>query len=266
MGPRRIQLANTIHAVGGGAWGVQLSNTFDCNVYLLISEGQAALVDAGIGMDTTRILTGISEAGISPRQVGYIFLTHCHVDHSGGLAELKRATGAKAVSSECCASAVENHLQDALLEDAMRAQYSGLRHWSFEPAGIDVRVDDGTEFLLGTGTVRAIAAPGHSEDHFVYTWHAADGTNAMFSGDCVFFGGTILLQNVVGCSIQDYAETMHRLARLPDIELLLPGHMLFALRDAAAHVRVSARAFENHRVPANVDIPHEALGLAKPVL
>jgi hydroxyacylglutathione hydrolase len=257
-----LRLYNGVHIVGGGAWGVQLSNTFDCNVYLIESEGHAALLDAGIGMDVEQILSAISAIGISPKQVERIFVTHCHVDHSGGLAELKRITGAQAVSSAPCARAIEQRAQDVLLESVMREQYSGLRGWAFEPTPIDLVIEDGADVRIGAGTVTAIAAPGHSEGHVVYLWNPAAGAPALFSGDCVFFGGTILLQSVPGCDIEAYAQTLRRLALRTEIELLLPGHMLFALRHGASHIRIAADAFADYRVPPNVDIPHAALGLS----
>ena len=257
-----MKLCDGVHIVGGGAWGVQLSNTFDCNVYVIESEGHAALIDAGIGLEVNKILSSISAIGVSPKQVEYIFVTHCHVDHSGGLAELKRITGARAVSSAPCARAIEQRDQDVLLESVMREQYSGLRNWAFEPTEVDLVVEDGATVQIGAGTVTSIASPGHSEGHVAYLWTPDAGAPALFSGDCVFFGGTILLQNVAGCSIEAYAETLRRLTQMGEIELLLPGHMLFALRHGASHIRISADAFADYRVPPNVDIPHAALGLS----
>ena len=256
-----MRLVDGTHLVGGGAWGPYLSNAFDANVYLVQSGDEAALVDAGIGLATDAICENIISAGLSLSQIRWILLTHCHADHSGGVAALKRLTGARVVASKACAEAVERGTDALILGSALRHQYCELSDWDFEPCKVDVLIEGEDAVPLGRGAVTVIPSPGHSEDHLAYAFGGSfDVPTMLFSGDCVFFGGTILLQNVPGCRIDAYAETICRLAHRP-VELLLPGHMFFALRDGASHIRAAARAFADRRVPPNVDIPHAALAM-----
>lgn len=63
------------------------------NSFVLDSgEGGLVLVDTGTPADAGGILDAIDELGREPADVRHILVTHCHVDHAGGRAEIKRAT------------------------------------------------------------------------------------------------------------------------------------------------------------------------------
>jgi glyoxylase-like metal-dependent hydrolase (beta-lactamase superfamily II) len=53
------------------------------SVYLIQGK-ELALVDTGLPNQFDHILSGFEEHGFSPKDISYIFLTHCeHPDHSG---------------------------------------------------------------------------------------------------------------------------------------------------------------------------------------
>ena len=62
------------------------------NCYILISEGEALVIDPGGGLK--RILEEIGEAKLK-----YIVLTHCHWDHLLAAPKLKKATRAKILTN-----------------------------------------------------------------------------------------------------------------------------------------------------------------------
>ena len=62
------------------------------NCYILISEGEALVIDPGGGLK--RILKEIGEAKLK-----YIVLTHCHWDHVSEALKLKEKTGAKILTN-----------------------------------------------------------------------------------------------------------------------------------------------------------------------
>jgi glyoxylase-like metal-dependent hydrolase (beta-lactamase superfamily II) len=67
------------------------------NTFLIdLGDEDLVLVDAGTPGEAGRILDAVGELGRDPADVRHILVTHCHVDHAGGLAELKEATGAPA--------------------------------------------------------------------------------------------------------------------------------------------------------------------------
>jgi glyoxylase-like metal-dependent hydrolase (beta-lactamase superfamily II) len=61
-----------------------------------LGDDGLVLIDAGTPDDTKAILDVVGELGRRSADVRHILVTHCHADHAGGLAELKKATGAPA--------------------------------------------------------------------------------------------------------------------------------------------------------------------------
>lgn len=64
------------------------------NAYLLLGE-RPVLVDTGAPGDLPRLLAGLKTAGVAPKDLALILLTHGHSDHAGCAAELRRRSGAK---------------------------------------------------------------------------------------------------------------------------------------------------------------------------
>ncbi|MBL0885180.1 MBL fold metallo-hydrolase [Myceligenerans indicum] len=54
---------------------------------------RTVLVDAGPAGSGRRLLRGLARAGVEREEISLIVLTHCHPDHAGGAAELRRLLG-----------------------------------------------------------------------------------------------------------------------------------------------------------------------------
>jgi glyoxylase-like metal-dependent hydrolase (beta-lactamase superfamily II) len=73
------------------------------------------------------------------------------------------------------------------------------------------------------GGLRAIATPGHAEDHLCFLMRDHEGT-ACFTGDLILGeGSTIVAARAHGGSLVDYMASLRRLQEL-ELALLLPGH------------------------------------------
>jgi glyoxylase-like metal-dependent hydrolase (beta-lactamase superfamily II) len=70
----------------------------------------------------------------------------------------------------------------------------------------------------------------------------------LFSGDAVFWGGAVVLQNVPDVSIPKSAESLERLLQL-DFDGLLPGHLAISLAHGKRHVETAVAAFRALRLP-----------------
>src|SRR3990172_7691189 len=62
---------------------------------LLIVEDSLTLIDTGHRGSGPEIIESIKQLGRSPEEISLIILTHNHIDHVGGLAELKQITKAR---------------------------------------------------------------------------------------------------------------------------------------------------------------------------
>ncbi|MBF0437434.1 MAG: MBL fold metallo-hydrolase [Magnetococcales bacterium] len=81
-----IEVTDEIFQVGGSS----LTMPEDAAIYLIHYDNQTALVDAGTGLATDRLINNIESFGLVPEQITHLFLTHCHYDHTGGAATLRK--------------------------------------------------------------------------------------------------------------------------------------------------------------------------------
>ena len=62
--------------------------------YLLDGGDELALIDTTVFEDVYQVIEGIWELGFDPRKIKNILLSHCHIDHSGGVNQIKSISGA----------------------------------------------------------------------------------------------------------------------------------------------------------------------------
>lgn len=55
------------------------------SAFLLEIDGKCILFDTGMGAPDSRLLTNLSAAGVTPADIDYLYLTHFHGDHIGGM-------------------------------------------------------------------------------------------------------------------------------------------------------------------------------------
>ncbi len=240
-----IRLNPLVTLVGGGVWG--LSSECDGNVYLVATGGEAALVDAGTGIDPGRIVDNVRQAGVD--RLRYIFLTHAHADHAGGAGAIREALGGEVLAAEPDATLVESGDDEALGLSAARRSGIYPARYRFPHTRVDTRVADGVTYPLGGLTVQAITVPSHSPGSVCYLLDAgAGGGRQLFSGDVVFVGGRVSIINAPGCELAAYRNHIAKLAGL-DVQALFPGHLVVRLTGAQRHVSAAVNAFQGSRLP-----------------
>ena len=246
-----MRLHPRVHLVGSGSGGFDLTDPFDCHVYLIDGGREAALVDAGIGAATDAILANAAAAGVEPSRIRTLLLTHGHPDHAGGAAVLReRLPGLRVVASPETARWVATADEEAMnLANGRRAGFYPER-FGFEPCAVDGTLEEGAEVPVGDVTLRALATPGHCAGHLSFRARL-DGATALFAGDLVFYGGRVSLVNNPDCSLERLGASMAKL-RGAGIDLLLPGHHAVTLRDGQRHVDTANRLFDAGLVPPSV--------------
>jgi glyoxylase-like metal-dependent hydrolase (beta-lactamase superfamily II) len=144
------------------------------NAYLLESTDGCVLIDTGLPGSSVTILDAVKGLGKQPGDIKHIVITHAHPDHIGGLAALKKATGADAYI----------HKLDAPIAEAgkgfraMKAAPGLLKHILFtlfvrprpvEPAKVENFIED-QQVLPFAGGLTAHHAPGHCAGQVALLW------------------------------------------------------------------------------------------------
>jgi glyoxylase-like metal-dependent hydrolase (beta-lactamase superfamily II) len=247
-----MRLTEDVYLVGGGPLnGFGLSGAMDSHVYLIDGGDELALVDCGMasGDSIERIVANIRSDGLDPARLGKVLITHYHVDHAGGLAVWQQRHGVLAAVGDAGASAVESGDVDAT--GFAMAQRAGIYPADYElrPATVHDRLAGGDVSRVGAVEVEVVATPGHCAGHTAYRVVGRSRTH-LFTGDCVFAGGTISLLNTADSDLAAYRDSVLRLDQL-DFDALLPGHGSVCLRDAHQHVATAAAAFRSLNLPRN---------------
>lgn len=196
------------------------------NVFLIVLPESLTLVDAGTGGSFARIAGAVRGLGRRPEEIADIVVTYCHADHTGGLAEAQRATGAR----------IWMHPVDAALVRAGEASrpwkpapgsltgllarpFAGKGPSSIAAVSVDAEVVDRQEIPVAGGLLPAWT-PGHTEGHVVFLWPRDGGV--LFVGDAA----TRMLRLRPGPINEDYqrgVESLRTLAGL-DFEVACFSH------------------------------------------
>ncbi len=247
-----MKLTEEVYLVGGGDYSFNLSHRLDVHVYIIKSGDDLAMIDAGFGPGTDEILQNIANDGLDASKIKQIFITHYHVDHAGGLAPMKRATGAKVVAPKEAAHTIRVADADQIgLNWAKRFGFYP-KDYEWEPCEVDEEFQDGDRLRIGLLEMEAIATPGHCEGHYCLLLRGND-RSYLFSSDAVFWGGAVIVQNVPDVSVQDYARSVAKLAEY-DFDALLPGHHMISMRNGKRHVQTALEGFDR------IGLPKQLLG------
>ncbi|KAJ2855612.1 Beta-lactamase-like protein 2 [Coemansia erecta] len=181
------------------------------NTYVIGRGERRTLVDTGDG--THPEYYDLLKQCLGASRIDRILLTHWHADHIGGVNQLLSMPDV--VSSDCL---VYKHC-DAVIdskEDVM-AMLSAARDCLHDIA-------DGQVFEVDGGNVqlKAVFAPGHTNDHMAFTVQGEstgkEGGPLLITGDLVLGQGTTIVDD-----LQRYMDSLDRILGVGP-SALLPGH------------------------------------------
>ncbi len=164
-------------------------HTYVGDIWLIKTPKGGVLVDSGGTSGISLTLERIKAAGVDPRQVHYLLLSHTHGDHIGG-AYLWRSMGAKVVAAASAAFPATWMIPT-------------LNHYGiWVPCAIDqplplAHPGDTTHFTIDGLDIDAIFVPGHSFDAVVYVLNLG-GRRVFLTGDIGFHGNSHILNRCWG--------------------------------------------------------------------
>ena len=122
--------------------------------------------------------------------------------------------------------------------------------FDFRACPVDYELTDGQQIIVGDRQLLVLETPGHAAGSLCFVMKN-QGKQILFSGDTVFFGGRILLQNISDCDLQAQLRSIERLSTLK-IDVFLPGHQGFTLRDGQRHIDAAMAASKRLLVPPSL--------------
>ena len=146
----------------------------DITSYLVTTPKGHILIDSGFIETVPQIIANVKKLGFKPEEIKVLLNSHAHYDHAGGLAELRRLTGATLMISE---PDVE------LMANGGKGDPNFGDRFPFEAVRADKSLRSGERVKLGGATLTANLTPGHTRGCTTWTtetMHQGRKLNAIF--------------------------------------------------------------------------------------
>ncbi|HEX4068399.1 MAG TPA: MBL fold metallo-hydrolase [Acidobacteriaceae bacterium] len=179
-----------------------------CNCTIVGDEasGEAMVVDPGDNVP--QILSFLANNKLTLKQIA---VTHGHIDHVGGAARLKKATGAPVLLNQ----------NDLPLLEMMDEQAGWLGVPTPEVEAPDASADEGMMAGIAGHTAQILHTPGHTQGSICL--HFAP-EKLLLAGDTLF-AGSIGRTDLPGGDGRQILRSLHeRVLALPDETRVIPGH------------------------------------------
>ena len=220
--------------------GIHQVDGINGNCYVIVGDG-LTLIDTGLPHRSARILAYLRDVlRKNPSDIRTIILTHFHIDHTGNVVELKKASGAKVAIHQADADFVTGKRVGpspkgaiGLLMKVMGKLF--FRTPEFQP-----------DILLANGVTIAgltcIHTPGHTPGSICLL---DPGTKVLFSGDLLRYNG-VKIEGPPPKFTPDMGVAMQSVKKIAalDFEILLSGHGVPLRAGASGKVREFARSIK----------------------
>lgn len=137
----------------------------------LVDDNGLTLIDTGLKGSTEKIFSAIKKAGKNPEDIKQIILTHCHPDHTGNAAELKKILNVPVFAHVIDAPLIEQgiggrqmHLTPGVVNWLIYNLFIKKAGNTIAPVTVEERLKD-NDVIPVAGGIRVIHTPGHSEGH-----------------------------------------------------------------------------------------------------
>ena len=178
----------------------------NCSIFGDETTREAIVIDPGDNIDEIQEI--LTKHGLT---VKAIVITHAHIDHIGGAAILRQATGAP----------VYMNAQDRALLDQLDEQ----AEWVSIPAPFMVDIDsearDADKLVVGATELTVLHTPGHTQGS-ISLWIPSE--NKLIAGDTLFREGIGRTDLPGGDGRQILASIREKLFPLPEDTVVIPGH------------------------------------------
>ena len=214
-----MKIASGIYSMGQDEGG-------HVHAFLLDDGTGLTLIDTMYDDDGRHVLAELGKIGRAPADVKHIILTHAHKSHVGGVAALKKASGARVYSHEWEVDIVAGRRKATPVSKIPRkplAVYKlqlglALGLGKHVPCEVDHRLKAGDR----VGPLEVVETPGHTPGSLSFWWPER---RALFAGDVIatwpeFEAGWpgLTLDN------DQNLRSVHQLTDFGSAEVLCVGH------------------------------------------
>lgn len=194
---------------------------YDVTSFLITTPAGHILLDSGFAETVPQIKENIATLGFRLEDVKILINSHAHYDHAGGLAELKRLTGAKLLVSSADAR---------LLADGGRSDFHFQdKIFHFAPVETDQIIRDRSTIKLGGVKIKVHLTPGHTKGCTTWTMKVKENGrnfNVVFVCSTSVPGYQLVDNDKYPEIASDYNKSFRKMKRL-SADVFLASHGSF---------------------------------------
>ena len=176
--------------------------TAGLSAFLITDPKGHVLIDGALPESAPLIAANIRKLGFRIQDVRYILINHAHFDHCGGLAELKRLSGAKLAASAGDKPDLEAG------KTLNRPELAG-----FPPVKVDLLIRDGQQLRVGNTVMTAHLTPGHTRGGTSWTT-VTGGRTVIFATSLTVAGQNLVSDPAYPQAAADFRATFAKLRRM----------------------------------------------------
>lgn len=197
-----FRIIGNVHFVGTG----------ELAAYLITSKNGHILIDGAMPESADQIVSNIRRLGYRIEDVEILLNSHAHMDHAGGLAQLKALSGARLFASAGDRPELESGkitYRDGTLP------FPGVK--------VDKVIRDGDRVRVGDAVLTTVLTPGHTRGCTSWTMRLKEGRkplDILFACSITVAGQPLAGKGLYPQAPADFERTFAKLGRLkPDIFL-----------------------------------------------
>lgn len=204
----------------------------DVTSFLITTPKGHILIDGGFAETVPQIKSNIAKLGFKLKDIKILLINHAHYDHCGGLAELKKLTGARLFTSPP---------DTPVLEDGGMSDFRfGGDKPLFTPVKVDKILRDADEIKLGNTVLTTFFTFGHTKGATSWTMDVSENEKkykVIFMSSITtldyFFVNNPKYPNIA----KDFAKTYQTLAKIKTDVFLASHGQFFDLLEKAEKLR-----------------------------
>jgi metallo-beta-lactamase class B len=200
---------------------------------LVASDAGHVLVDTGTREAAPLVAANIRALGFSLEDVKWIVTSHEHHDHVGGVAELKRLTGAQVAAVPLAKVALEQGKVEWRDPQAASAE-------PFPAVAVERVIRDGEHLILGPLDLTAHTTTGHTTNSTSWSWRSCEGAecrNVVYADSVTAVSSEGYKFSEHAVMVDAFARSLGKIAGLPCDILLTPHPGASGLFDRLAGKR-----------------------------
>lgn len=207
----------------------------DVTSFLITTPEGHILLDSGFAETVPQIEANVKKLGFNLSDIKILLISHAHIDHAGGMAELKKKTGATLAALDAEVEALERGGKD---DFAWGDQYA------FTPVKVDRIVHDKEEIRLGGAVLTALWTPGHTKGCTTWTMKVKEQDqeyDVVFAASVSFPGYRLVGNEKYPTIIDDFTRAFTILKALPCDVYLSQHGIFFSMKEKIETLKKGAK-------------------------